>query len=467
MRIAFIPSAYRTLFFREVGARLERAGHEVFWLSPNRRWARWLEQRGTPGERIFDITRWGEEWTERAADEVVEGERIAELEARGTLALNNIILMDPLLLRRSRSYALSYLGVCAREIQGFLAGNGIDVVSGEQTWAFELLAGQVCVAEKIPFLNPHTIRIPDPRFAFFVNHTEATVLELGAAGAPERREAEARLHEFRQREPQPTYMAINRSVVQPRASRLELLTRHVLDLAGDRYDETSRRPLGLIANHAAQLLRRRWNLLRAPFELPQMPPERPYVLFPLHKQPEASVDIKGAPYNNQVELLRTLARTLPSTHDLLVKEHDFALYTRPPGFYRELSKLPGVRLVHPRADIFRLTRAADLVVTVTGTAAYEAALLGRRAATIAPIFFERLVSFPRFDPFEDSLARLLQEPAQDDDQARIDFLAWLIAQSCPGLIGDALWLPQSMEPENVEGVAEGFERALAALGLDA
>jgi len=72
----------------------------------------------------------------------------------------------------------------------------------------------------------------------------------------------------------------------------------------------------------------------------------------------------------------------PLTHDLLVKEHGIALATRSPRFYRQLLEMPGVRLVHPAADIFGLTRNADLVVTVTGTAAYEASLLGRRAATV-------------------------------------------------------------------------------------
>ena len=74
-----------------------------------------------------------------------------------------------------------------------------------------------------------------------------------------------------------------------------------------------------------------------------------------------------------------------------------------------------------------------------------------------------MVSFPRFDPFEDSLSRLLAEPVSVDDSTRVEFLAWLIAQSCPGVVGDALWLPHSLEPENVERIAFGFERAFGAL----
>ena len=96
MRIAFIPSAYRTVFFREVGERLEADGHQVYWLSPNRRWARWLHGQGTPSERILDITQWGTSWS-RPEDRALESGLVDELEARGTLTLNNIILMDPFL----------------------------------------------------------------------------------------------------------------------------------------------------------------------------------------------------------------------------------------------------------------------------------------------------------------------------------------------------------------------------------
>ena len=64
-----------------------------------------------------------------------------------------------------------------------------------------------------------------------------------------------------------------------------------------------------------------------------------------------------------------------------MKEHSVALNTRPRAFYRELRRIPAVRLISPFADNFKLISGADLVVTVTGTAAYEASLLGQPAAS--------------------------------------------------------------------------------------
>ena len=159
MRIAFIPTAYRTPFFHGVAERLAARGHEPFWLSPNRRWARWLRRAGTASDRVFDLTSWAPEWSERTAtsDDLAE---LSRLETSGDLGLLNLILMNPLLRRRPTPRALRYLAVARRSVAGFLESHGIEVVFGEQTWAFELLVGQVCRSLGIPHLMPHTVRIP-------------------------------------------------------------------------------------------------------------------------------------------------------------------------------------------------------------------------------------------------------------------------------------------------------------------
>jgi len=150
---------------------------------------------------------------------------------------------------------------------------------------------------------------------------------------------------------------------------------------------------------------------------------------------------------------------LPLSHDLWVKEHPNALPTRSVAFYRELQGIPGVRLISPFVDGFQLIIQAELVVSVTGTAAYEAALLGRRAVTIAPVFFDRIVAVAQFDPFRDSVHRLLfgPSPATPKPDADLhDFVAWLLAQSFSGVVGDAFWQPDSLAPENLAKVAQGF-----------
>jgi hypothetical protein len=182
-------------------------------------------------------------------------------------------------------------------------------------------------------------------------------------------------------------------------------------------------------------------------------------------QPEASLDIKGAPYTNQIETVRALSRTLPVRYTLLVKEHGIALTRRDRTFYRSLDSIPGVCLVHPSADSFELNRRAALTVTITGTAAYEAALMGRAAATVAPIFFDRIVDFPRFDPFRDRLDEVLARSTRRCSEADLeDFLADVLASSFPGIVGDALWQPDTVDAEMLDLVSRGFLQLLELRG---
>jgi hypothetical protein len=84
-------------------------------------------------------------------------------------------------------------------------------------------------------------------------------------------------------------------------------------------------------------------------------------------------------------------------------------------------------------------------------------MLGEPAATIAPIFFDKIVRFSQFDPFRGSVADLLdQGESPSDSEAKLEFLAWLIARTFPGTVGDALWQPASMRSDNLSQVAQGF-----------
>ena len=86
----------------------------------------------------------------------------------------------------------------------------------------------------------------------------------------------------------------------------------------DRDDET----LWPLRARIHDRVRRAWNAFTYrvlhPYE--EAPRGEPYVLFCLHHQPEAAVDVYGALNSNQLAVIETLSRTLPATHRLWVKE---------------------------------------------------------------------------------------------------------------------------------------------------
>lgn len=106
-----------------------------------------------------------------------------------------------------------------------------------------------------------------------------------------------------------------------------------------------------------------------------------YVYMPLHLIPESSVFVKASYYVDELNLIEQVSKALPLGWKLYVKEHQAMLGERDPEFYRKAGEIANVRVVQvnyykdPKPWILK----AKGVVTITGTAAYEAALLGKKS----------------------------------------------------------------------------------------
>jgi hypothetical protein len=128
-------------------------------------------------------------------------------------------------------------------------------------------------------------------------------------------------------------------------------------------------------------VRRALDQVRAGFadwrHLNEAPPERPYVFYPLHFEPEATTLVHGSYAQNQLDLVRNLARSLPAGWELVVKEHFFMRGRRSLSFYRRLQSTPGVRTVSLSQPTNQLIMGAQVVATIVSTAGLEASLIGK------------------------------------------------------------------------------------------
>lgn len=113
----------------------------------------------------------------------------------------------------------------------------------------------------------------------------------------------------------------------------------------------------------------------------QLPQQRPFVFYPLHFEPEVSMQVFGRPFQNQIELIRTLAMALPANMLLLVKEHPRAVGFRPRSYYRKLLDIPNVRLVDIDASTFTIIRHSRMVAVISGSTGLEAAICGKPVLT--------------------------------------------------------------------------------------
>ncbi len=129
------------------------------------------------------------------------------------------------------------------------------------------------------------------------------------------------------------------------------------------------------------------------FSKPQK--DEKFVFFPFHVEPELAL-LLYAPYRIlQSEIAHNVAQSLPWDVCLYTKDHPQGIGKKNLGFYKKLVSLPNVKMLYPDLNSHAIISESLGVVTITGTAAMEAMLLGKPAITIGEVFFnfaEGLVS---------------------------------------------------------------------------
>jgi len=101
----------------------------------------------------------------------------------------------------------------------------------------------------------------------------------------------------------------------------------------------------------------------------------PYVYFPMNIEEELSILHYSPFYTNQIEVVRHVARSIPVDYNLYVKEHIFAEFRgwHSISEYKEIIELPNVTLIHPLYPSENLIKHSKLVITIRGTASFDAA----------------------------------------------------------------------------------------------
>lgn len=179
--------------------------------------------------------------------------------------------------------------------------------------------------------------------------------------------------------------------------------------------------------------------------------ETPFAYFPLHYEPEASLLVSAPEHVDQVAVIEAAADSLPDGWVLAVKEHRPMLGRRPGGYYDRLARIPRVTLLSPFEDGLATLRAARVTVTITGTAGFEAVLLGRPAVFLGPSPIQLVGRGFVFEPDQTRLssairAAVAMPPA--DDATLVRFLAALDAASIH-VASKAIWGGTSVITEDV------------------
>ena len=170
-------------------------------------------------------------------------------------------------------------------------------------------------------------------------------------------------------------------------------------------------------------------------DLKALPPQAEVIFYPLHQEPEATLNYMSEFCANQVATIENILKCMTPNQVLVVKEHPVdkgALlrrkFQRLKGEQSALYYLPGE--LHGR----EVLRFADRVVTLTSTVGWEAAIIGKPVYVMGRIFYDTAVGVQSVGTFAQLRVLLHQPPAviSGTREQFEDFVARMVAFSYPG-----------------------------------
>ena len=128
-----------------------------------------------------------------------------------------------------------------------------------------------------------------------------------------------------------------------------------------------------------------------------------FIYFPLHIEQEVSL-LNYAPYYlDQINVIKNIAKSLPINFQLFVKEHPSQKFRswRKISIYKELLELQNVTLLHPSVNPEELLKNCKMVISISGTAAFESSFFNKPSIIFSDVIFSSLSWITRLNSFED------------------------------------------------------------------
>ncbi|WP_275628928.1 hypothetical protein [Pseudomonas sp. 273] len=304
-------------------------------------------------------------------------------------------------------------------------------------------------------MNPHTIRIPSDRFAFFTDEFQSKIFEIEKETSIHTTPTEIKVSA-------PDYLQLNNTLLKKSRTfnhRAKKLYNFITRWKKDFNDPT------LTTSHLRTLTKRIKEELNK--ELYRFIPRKKfdesirnekYVLLTLHKQPEASIDVIGRYYEDQEANITNISRSLPDNWKLLIKEHTNAIGDRSIFFFTRLLRDPAIVLIDENESSLNIIENAQLVITVSGTVAYEAAMKGIPSATFADTFFNKLGLCKKLtlEDLRNSDIPELIEHIKESESKSHEFKNWILRNSFEGIISDPISNPKCITSHNIEKVSDAI-----------
>lgn len=422
---------YHDPIFWPFAQRLEADGFHVYWINSNPMTSERLKSLGVPAERICDVL----EGDSQAMTKEECIDVLSEYEQPGLPTINSIIFMDQNLRHARYEDALVYLAESARKIRSYLLDRNVRLVSSGRDTALQMMSMLVCKKLGIFWGCVTRVKLPKEWFGFSPTHQGDAFYKMRQV---EKRDYEFALKWLEQFRLDPSV----KPLAKPKFNGFQKIFKHLAQLTDlllshlqYRIKAGSNRKvpgpdLSWQIKHYIKTLRN-YCYYRY-FMRFYRPVDEPFILYGLHRQPESSIDVRGAFFDDQLTLIKQIVRSIPVTHKLYVKVHFSDVIGQSPEFYKTLMNFPSVKLIDPDVDSRDLIRRASVIVTNVGAMGQEGGYWGRPVIAMSKMFWCNLPTVKYCGtPAElpDLIRSMIEFPPVDDYDGVVRAIAGYIANN--------------------------------------
>ncbi len=300
------------------------------------------------------------------------------------IKLNELLWADRVLKINENNF--DYLKNIASYLYKFLKENEINFIFGEFTWSYEIVISRVANLLNIPYYNMQSTRFPSNRFLFFSNEKQ-DLFYL-------RKNPESKIL-YHEKENKYQKYIIKKNADK---NKLKFIIKKVFKIFTDDYfdgnDPTHLSKFGRAKNFIFKIINKIGFHFISKIKTKDLNSKN-YVIYYLQKNPEATVDVKGMYYSDQLNNIINIWKILPKDFMLVVKEHPNCIGDRSILFYKNFLKLRNTCIIK-NSDLLQENKNEKFIknslatFSIASTASLQSSLNKVPSFTFAETFFSCL-----------------------------------------------------------------------------
>lgn len=433
-KILFVESRYMTYLYDKIAEKLIDDGYEVSWLVLNH------EFNPQFGQKFL-----------------IEYPTRRDKSSHKSSYLQTIIETDRQLrfFNKKDVNHFYYYDLKIRDVINFIKP---DVVFGEPTLFHHLIAIEICKELNILYLFPASCRYPVDRIAFYMFETLKPF--KGSNEILDEYDAQEVIKNIVNRTCVPNYMVARKVTFWNKLQdKIKILRGYI---KGERYNTPP--PLEkLRSNIQNKAFLKEWNNI----SVNTVDKSKFVVLFPLHMQPESSIDVWGRNYSDQTKVIEDIIQQLGENQVLYVKPN-------PKSSFEINRKL--IEIVKANDNIFALEDtvkmgdifdSVDLFITVVGTIAIECILSDKPVISLVETYFNNTLGSYTMSSTQEirHIIELIQREEFHplDIKEKVNYINNLNSRSYSGVLGDPGKNKYTVSDENIDRLHKAFIDVLGGL----